>query len=145
MKTISILISALLVVVLGIVWASGQENNPGQPENISTPATSKLMFAEINKKTAKGTAILYDVRTLEEYDAGHFPDAINYPVQDLSAGQLPELAKDTPIYVYCRSGNRSAQAATILKEAGFTAVTDLGGIETVKAMGGKLDKEGGSL
>ena len=71
------------------------------------------------------TAMLVDVRTKEEFILGHIPNAINIPVDELS-DDIAE--KDTKIYVYCRSGNRSATAKNNLLKMGFTNVEDLGGI-----------------
>ncbi len=71
--------------------------------------------------------LLIDVRSPEEYREGYIPTAINIPVQDLPHG-LPEVEKDFLVILYCRSGNRSATAAAIFREAGFTNVVDFGGI-----------------
>lgn len=71
-------------------------------------------------------ALLVDVRTPEEFASGHIPGAVNIPVQALG-GRMGELgAKDQSLVLYCRSGARSGHAATMLREAGFTAVHDLG-------------------
>ena len=83
-------------------------------------------------------AILLDVRTKAEYDFGHFKPAISLPVTDLSAGKMPNVDKATTIYVYCRSGNRSAIAKELLDDAGFQNVIDLGGLESLERLG--LDK-----
>ena len=96
-------------------------------------------FAVIQSKIKDGAQLL-DVRTAEEFDSGHFAGAINLDVEDIIAGKLPDAAKDTQLYVYCRSGNRSAQAVSLLKQAGFTNITDLGGLSDVEGMGGKLIK-----
>ena len=75
------------------------------------------------------TALLIDVRTPEEYASGHIPGAILLPVSEINdrKDDLP-ADLDTPIIVYCRSGNRSAQAAQALVELGYAKVYDLGGI-----------------
>jgi len=74
-----------------------------------------------------------DVRTPGEYDELHYPDAINIPVEELST-RLAELEpKDQPIVVYCRSGNRSAEAKSILDQNGFTNVTDGGALDILLA------------
>jgi len=71
-------------------------------------------------------ARLIDVRTASEFAAGHIPGAINIPLQQLDS-RLTELQpKVTPVVLYCRSGNRSGSATRMLKNAGFTAVHDLG-------------------
>lgn len=94
-------------------------------------------FAVIQSKIKDGAQLL-DVRTAEEFDSGHFAGAINLDVEDIIAGKLPDAAKDTQLYVYCRSGNRSAQAVSLLKQAGFTNITDLGGLSDVESIGGTL-------
>ena len=94
-------------------------------------------FAVIQSKIKDGAQLL-DVRTAEEFDSGHFAGAINLDVEDIIAGKLPDAAKDTQLYVYCRSGNRSAQAVSLLKQAGFTNITDLGGLADVESIGGTL-------
>jgi rhodanese-related sulfurtransferase len=74
-------------------------------------------------------AVLLDVRTYEEYEAGHIPGAINITNENIQAGTY-ELrgSKDQIVYVYCRSGNRSKQAADVLVQDGFTNVIECGGI-----------------
>lgn len=71
--------------------------------------------------------LLIDVRTPQEFDSGHIPGAININVEEL-ASRLAEIPDDEPIVVYCRSGNRSSQAARILDGAGYQGIYDLGGI-----------------
>jgi rhodanese-related sulfurtransferase len=72
-------------------------------------------------------ALLLDVRTPEEFRDRHLDGAVNIPVQEL-AGRVRELgAKERPIVVYCRSGARSASAATLMKSAGYDVV-DVGGM-----------------
>jgi rhodanese-related sulfurtransferase len=70
---------------------------------------------------------LIDVRTPEEFASGHIQGAVNIPVQELPQ-RLSEISMDEPVVLYCRSGNRSAQAAQILDEANYLQVYDLGGI-----------------
>ncbi len=71
-------------------------------------------------------ATLLDVRTAEEYAAGHLAGAINVPVQELPR-RLGELGHhERPVVVYCRSGRRSADAVSMLRGAGFTNAHDLG-------------------
>lgn len=71
-------------------------------------------------------ARLVDVRTPQEFAAGHLPGAVNIPVEEIQ-GRTKELAgKDQPIVLYCRSGARSGNAARILKTAGYSKVHDLG-------------------
>jgi phage shock protein E len=70
-------------------------------------------------------ALLLDVRTPEEFASGHVRGAVNIPVQEL-AGRMHELGSTgRDIVVYCRSGGRSATAASLLRRAGFR-VEDIG-------------------
>jgi rhodanese-related sulfurtransferase len=71
-------------------------------------------------------ARLVDVRTPDEFTAGHLPGAINIPVQDLERRMAELEAKEKPIVLYCRSGFRSGSAARMLKRAGYAEVHDLG-------------------
>mgnify|MGYP001053220634 CR=1 FL=1 len=71
--------------------------------------------------------ILIDVRTPQEFNSGHIAGAINIPV-DQVANRLSEIPADIPVVLYCRSGNRSAQAANILNQSNYNEVYDLGGI-----------------
>lgn len=73
-------------------------------------------------------AFLLDVRTPQEYAQGHIANATLVPLAELEAAhaQLPQ-DHATPIFVYCRSGARSSQAAAILADHGYTDVRDLDG------------------
>lgn len=70
---------------------------------------------------------LVDVRTPEEFAGGYIPGAMNIPLHELGA-KMNKIAKDKPVVIYCRSGNRSAHAAQSLLQAGYTEVLDLGGL-----------------
>ena len=82
-------------------------------------------------------AVVIDVRTAPEYASGHLEGAVLLDVSsgDLAAA-LPSLDPDTPYFVHCRSGSRSAQAVALMREAGFTDVTDLGALESASAATG---------
>lgn len=70
--------------------------------------------------------LVLDVRTPGEFAQGHLPEAKLIPIQVLQAqiGQLAEY-KDKPLFVYCRTGNRSTVAAKMLMDQGFTNVVNL--------------------
>ena len=101
-----------------------------------SPAPSPAVeYKKISAEDAKArmdsgdTIVILDVRTKEEYDAGHIAGAILVPnetIVDKQPELLPDL--DAEILVYCRSGNRSAQAAKKLIAIGYTNVVDFGGI-----------------
>lgn len=69
-------------------------------------------------------AILLDVRTSQEYREGHIPGSKNVPLQSIPVTSQ----KDTPLFVYCHSGNRSRQAVDFLTHMGYTNVKNSGGI-----------------
>jgi len=92
-------------------------------------------YTQISQDEAKqmmeqdGTQIIVDVRTQEEYDSGHIPGAICIPNESIGTEQPKELPDlDQVILIYCRSGNRSKQAAQKLFDMGYTNVYEFGGI-----------------
>lgn len=84
-------------------------------------------FADSIDKNSSFT--LLDVRTEEEHVSGHIPNSLNidFYSEDFKK-QVTTLDTNLPIYVYCRSGGRSAKAAAILAEEGYTVYNLLGGM-----------------
>lgn len=77
------------------------------------------------------TGIILDVRTAQEYSEKHIPGAINIANESIGTEDIPELPdKDQLILVYCRSGNRSKQAAEKLVKLGYTNIIEIGGINS---------------
>lgn len=111
---------AIIGIGVGMVVITPQEAPPAQVAN---------------NTTLPEQAVIYDVRTLEEFNVSRVADAKLLPVQEIEAGRLPEVEKDTPIALYCRSGNRSAHATHLLKKAGFTNITDMGGLGDIQRYG----------
>ena len=83
--------------------------------------------------------LVIDVRSLEEVKTGIIQDAIHieWTQIDKEINDI-DVTKDQPIYLYCRSGNRSGKAAVILKKIGFTNVINAGGIDEAAK---KLEKK----
>ncbi len=92
----------------------------------ATGAGRPVAGAEAHRLVAAG-AVLVDVRSPDEFAAGHNDGARNIPVDELSS-RLGELPRDHPVIVYCHSGHRSHQAAGILGAAGYD-VRDLGAMD----------------
>ena len=95
--------------------------------------TSLLGFKEVDPQEAvrminHEAAQVLDTREDGEFRGGHILNAIHIPVAELEAraGEL-EAYREAPIVVYCRTGQRSARASTILKNKGFTSVYKLKG------------------
>ena len=93
-------------------------------------ANQTMTYQELqNKLNAKENFVLLDVRTQEEFNAGHIPSAILLTYDEINlkaATVLPEKEKE--IVLYCRSGRRSAIAKKALVELGYKDVKDFGGI-----------------
>ena len=81
-------------------------------------------------------AILLDVRTPEAYREGHIPGSKNVPLQSLDRVTGFVKSQDTPLFIYCHSGARSAQAVIALRRMGYTHVKNIGGIA---AYAGKVE------
>jgi phage shock protein E len=110
--------TSLLVVVLLV--ACGPATGEG-----ATP----IFAAELARQIEAGTApTILDVRTPEEYAAGHLPGAVNVPHDQLAA-RLPQLDLDPTkeVVVHCERGGRATAAEQVLDDAGFTNVRDLDG------------------
>jgi len=89
-------------------------------------------FNSVEKKIQEG-AVVVDVRTPDEYEDGHFPNAINIPVGELIKRAAEIGPKDKAVLLYCASGSRSAMGAKLLKTLGFVDVTNAGGIYDMPA------------
>ena len=92
-------------------------------------STDRVITCSQKDELVKDGAILIDVRTAQEYAEGNLEGSINLTVDTISIN-IEKLVpdKNATIVVYCRSGNRSSQAATKLKDLGYTNVYDLGSI-----------------
>jgi len=88
--------------------------------------TAEQAFRMMNEQP---DAVILDVRTEEEHELEHIPGAVVIPVDELYMRAFTELPlEDATILVYCRSGVRSARAASELAEMGYINVFDFGGI-----------------
>lgn len=83
-----------------------------------------------------------DVRTADEFAAGHVPQAVNIPYDEM-AGRIDELdlSPDQPIYLYCGSGRRAGLAQETLQELGYQQVTNVGGYDDAQNYLAARDKE----
>ncbi len=84
----------------------------------------------MNDKLIKGTVI--DVRTPEEFSEGHYSNAIDIPLDQVAQriNEFKEMPK--PVVAYCRSGNRSGMAVSILKQNGINDAINGGGLDDLK-------------
>ena len=104
---------------------------PGQPASdpaaasASPPLISPQALLERQAKKDQSLFVL-DVRTPQEYAAGHVPGAVNVPY-DQVASHLAEIPKDKDVVIYCRSGRRTGLAAAVLEANGYTKLKHLQG------------------
>ncbi|MFC4951287.1 rhodanese-like domain-containing protein [Pseudonocardia sp. GCM10023141] len=87
------------------------------------PEIDQQQLAQVR---ATAAVMVVDVRDADEYRAGHVPGARLIPLKVLGA-RMHELPRDTPVYLVCQSGGRSAQATRMLLGAGIRAVNVRGG------------------
>lgn len=100
-----------------------------------TPKTTgyRQVTAEeaVNIMQTEENYVILDVRTAQEFASGHIPGAALLPNETIGTEDIPLLPdKDQLILVYCRSGNRSKQAAEKLAQLGYTNIVEFGGINS---------------
>ena len=112
----------LLSLALTGCAASAPVSEANAYRRITMQEAQEMMAMEENH-------IILDVRTQQEYAAGHIPGAIVIPNETIGKEEIPQLPdKDQLIMVYCRSGNRSKQASDKLVKLGYTNIVEFGGI-----------------
>jgi len=112
-------IIVLIAIISQAVPAFSQPRAP-----LITPKDAKTRL------TADKSIVLLDVRTLQEFVEGYIEGAVLLPYDQIDEKSAAAVigTRQTTVFVYCRSGNRSAIAATALLKLGYTKVFDLGGI-----------------
>ena len=119
-KNLILGVSLLVIVIVVVILVVGNST-----DQIAGTLPLGISVQEAFDYREQGAFIL-DVRTQEEWDAGHIPGATLIPLDELSL-RVDELPKNMEIVVVCRSGNRSATARDILLNAGFSSVTSMNG------------------
>ncbi len=123
MKLISIVISAVLTL-------AGCQNTVKKTTDSGVQGSSATVIeaspVEAQTAVSKPYSQFIDVRTPEEYAAGHAARAVNIPLDTLM-NNLDRLEKKEPIYLICQSGRRSGQAAEMLIGVGFSNVVNVMG------------------
>jgi rhodanese-related sulfurtransferase len=91
--------------------------------DLVSPGEAHVLLAE-----PPADLVVLDVRTPEEFAESHLPGAININVEGAGfEDAVGELDEDAPVFVYCRTGSRSANAIKIMQDLGFTELYDLDG------------------
>ena len=127
-RTIAILIILVMIMAAGCGGneQSASENQTRQYTQISQEEAAKMMDEETGY-------LILDVRRPDEFAEGHIPDAINMPNEEIT-DEMPEALpdKDQMLFIYCRTGRRSKEAAEKLVNMGYTNVYEFGGINDWK-------------
>jgi phage shock protein E len=119
--------------------------NQGAFAQLGTPSATSPSVSQPMPSASSPTVLWIDVRSEAEFTQGHLPGAILVP-HDTIAAKIATLAPDKsqPIQLYCRSGRRSGIAAQVLKDMGYTAVTNAGGYEQLKQTRSSMPAAAGS-
>lgn len=118
---------ALAAMIFSACQKSETPSAPLEREKVATQNEIKQVSVEQAQTAVKAeNAQFIDVRTPEEYAAGHAVQARNLPL-DVLESNLGKLDKNKPIYVICQTGRRSQKGSEMLKNAGFTAVYNING------------------
>lgn len=123
MKKIIYIILISVILIGGIIMLSDKkEENKANIQYVSMNEIKTIMKENENY-------IILDVRTIEEYNEGHIPNAICIPNETIDESIIEQLPdKEQLILIYCRSGNRSKQATQKLQNLGYTNLIEFGGI-----------------
>ena len=119
-----IAIPALLALALVLTGVTNFAPKTTGYRQVTTEEAVNIMQTEENY-------VILDVRTAQEFASGHIPGAVLLPNETIGTEDIPLLPdKDQLILVYCRSGNRSKQAAEKLAQLGYTNIVEFGGINS---------------
>ncbi|MDD3790776.1 MAG: rhodanese-like domain-containing protein [Sphaerochaetaceae bacterium] len=129
------IVALALVIIMVTLACTGRPAKTIGEEASQIKSVITAQYRKISPELAKEMIdsgeelILVDVRTASEFNQGHIPGAILIPNETIGSTPPSELSdKEALILVYCRSGNRSAQAARKLVSMGYINVYDFGGI-----------------
>ena len=113
--------------------ATAQPATPATPAATAQPATTTVHLAQVSQEALvemqarkDSHVFVLDVRTPQEFAAGHVPGAVNIPY-DQVASRLGEIPKDDEVVLYCQSGRRAGLAAEVLADNGYGRLAHLDG------------------
>lgn len=132
----SILLIGFLLSALIVGYMAGNPQACGA--FCGVPIANSISVSEFSKKISTGKAELIDIRTSEEFQAGHLEGATNidFYQTDKFETYLKSLDKSKTYLIYCRTGNRSSKALELMKQLGFESVSELaGGIASWQSQG----------
>ena len=120
----------LSLLAIATLSSCGQEVKQEVKQEVNDNVKNAILGVAEYKKVVVGNDVqLVDVRTPKEYNAGIIDDAINidFMNQETFKEAFEKLDKNKPLYIYCRSGNRSQKSVPLLEAMGFKEIYDLKG------------------
>ncbi len=129
-----LVLAVLALVAVFAIAACDSDTSSDAPGAYTVSADKAVEMINAGDRT------IIDVRTPEEFAAGHVAGALNYDVNGAAfSDQIAELDPEEPVLVYCRSGNRSAQAASQMEDIGIGDIADAGGLADLAAAGAPVE------
>lgn len=124
---LAVVCGAVLVAVIALQMPQKGPEAPVEGVAVSQLAAGTVSPAELRKILAeRRDVLLLDVRQPGEFEEGHIEGAVLMPVDDLP-NRLSEIQRDKDIFIYCQSGRRASQAASVLREQGYPSVVSMTG------------------
>jgi phage shock protein E len=126
------LVAALAVMLAACSMAAADDTATG---GAMDPREAAGLLAD------RSELVVVDVRTPEEFEVGHLEGARLIDARSVGfQAELEALDRDEPYLVYCRTGNRSGEAAALMHELGFAEVYDAGGLAELAAAGARVSR-----
>ncbi|HEX6124598.1 MAG TPA: rhodanese-like domain-containing protein [Pyrinomonadaceae bacterium] len=119
-------LAVLLVVIAALGCQTAPVKNTDSPTVVTEKGVSEITPEQALPAVEAAYSQFIDVRTPEEFAAGHAYRARNIPLDELTAN-LDRLEKNEPVYLICQSGRRSKEAAEILVKEGFAQAISIEG------------------
>lgn len=125
MKVVIIIFIVLILIVSILLYFNYNKSNKSTETKVRYVSMNEI----VQIMNENENYIILDVRTMEEFNQGHIPNAICIPNETINENTINELPnKEQLILIYCRSGNRSKQAADKLIKLGYINLIEFGGI-----------------
>jgi phage shock protein E len=119
---------AILLTLALLAPRSTRADEKSTDKPATQPAVKKISVEEFEKMRQEKQAVVLDVRTPREFDAGHVPGAVNIPIASPDFKQrLSKLDKSKTYLVHCYRGSRSAAATREMSKMDFTSIYDFSG------------------
>lgn len=139
------LVALALTAVLAACTGTDTEAPDAAAETTAQAAAPGVVTVDADEAVTllaeRDDLVVVDVRTPEEFAAGHVAGAEMLDIYDPAFRDgVDELDRDGAYLVYCRSGNRSGQAAALMEELGFSEVYNAGGLDALASAGASIDR-----